>query len=186
MIFIRLFFEFFKIGLLAVGGGLATLPFLYDLARETNWFDAAEIINMLAVSESTPGPIGVNMATYTGFTVHGILGSFLSTSGLVLPSIIVCILVEKVLEKFKENEIVESAFGGLRPASMALVASAGIGVITGCLIFPDKILSGAFGEAFNIKGIIFAAVLFFLMKKFKLHPVAYIALSAVMGILIGF
>lgn len=186
MILLQLFFEFFKVGLLAVGGGLATLPFLYDMARETGWFDAAEIINMLAVSESTPGPIGVNMATYTGFTIHGIPGGLLATAGLVTPSVIVCVAVEKVLEKFKESKTVESAFSGLRPASMALVTAAGIGVVTGCLIFPKEILAGNIAAAFNIKGIIFAAVLLFLIKKFKAHPVFYIALSAAAGILIGF
>ncbi len=186
MIFLKLFFEFFKVGLFAVGGGLATLPFLYDLAYKTGWFDAAELINILAVSESTPGPMGVNMATYTGFTIHGILGGIIATSGLVLPSVIICVTVEKFLERFKENKTVDAVFSGLRPASMALVTMAGIGVITGCLIFPDKIISGELSAAFNIKGIIFAVILFLLMRKFKAHPIVFIAISAVAGVLIGF
>lgn len=186
MIYLRLFLEFFKTGLLAVGGGLATLPFLRELAAKTGWFTQKDIIHMIAVSESTPGPIGVNMSTYTGFTVKGILGGLTSTFGLVLPSVIVCICVAAVLQKFKENKTVENAFNGLRPASMALITAAGISVICGCLVFPNEIINGNFAAAFNVKGIIFAAVLLFLFKKYKKHPVIYIALSAVMGLIIGF
>ncbi|MBQ6554776.1 MAG: chromate transporter [Firmicutes bacterium] len=186
MIFIKLFLEFFKTGLLAVGGGLATLPFLREMAVKTGWFDTKEIIHMVAVSESTPGPIGVNMATYTGFTVKGILGGLTSTFGLVLPSIIISVAVAAALQKFKESKAVEYVFNGLRPASMALIATAGIGVICGCLVFPQEILNGSFASAFNIKGIIFAVILLFLMKKYKKHPIVYIALSAVMGLIIGF
>ena len=186
MIFLKLFWEFFKVGLFAVGGGLATLPFLYEIAAKTGWFDASSIIDMIAVSESTPGPIGVNMATYTGFKIQGILGGITATAGLVLPSIIVCVIVRMFLQKFKESNNVQSIFGGLRPASMALVTSAGLGVVTSCLVFPKLILQGNFADGLHIKGIIFAFILFFLMRKFKKHPVLYIALSAAAGIIIGF
>ncbi|MBQ9519422.1 MAG: chromate transporter [Firmicutes bacterium] len=186
MIFLKLFWEFFKVGLFAVGGGLATLPFLYEIANKTGWFDAASIIDMIAVSESTPGPIGVNMATYTGFKIHGVIGGITATFGLVLPSIIVAVLVQIFITKFKESKNVQNIFGGLRPASMALVTSAGIGVVTSCLIFPKLLLQGNFADGLHIKGIIFAVVLFYLMRKYKKHPVLYIALSALAGIIIGF
>ena len=128
MIYLQLFYEFFKTGLFAVGGGLATLPFLEDISERTGWFTRAQLADMLAVSESTPGPIGVNMATYVGFETAGILGSLCATFGLVLPSLIIILLVVKVLEKFRTNRYVEAAFYGLRPASVAMVASAGLGV----------------------------------------------------------
>ena len=186
MIYLQLFWEFFKVGLFAVGGGLATLPFLYEIAAKTGWFDSASIIDMIAVSESTPGPIGVNMATYTGFKIHGISGGITATFGLILPSIIVAVLVQIFITKFKESKNVQNIFNGLRPASMALVTSAGIGVITSCLIFPKLLLAGNFADGLHIKGIIFAVVLFYLMRRFNKHPLLYIALSAAAGLLIGF
>ena len=186
MIFLRLYFEFFKVGLFAVGGGLATLPFLYEIAAKTGWFDAACIIDMLAVSESTPGPIGVNMATYTGFKIHGIPGGLIATAGLVTPSVIIAVLVQIFLQKFRESKNVTAIFNGLRPASMALVFSAGIGVVTSCLIFPKLLLQGNFADGLHVKGIIFAVILFYLMRKYRKHPILYVALSAVAGLIIGF
>ena len=100
MIYIKLFLEFFKIGLFAVGGGLATIPFLYDLAEKTSWFTKAELSNMIAVGESTPGPIGVNMATYAGVQTTGILGGISATLGLICPSLIIILIIAKILDKF--------------------------------------------------------------------------------------
>ena len=125
MIYLRLFFEFFKAGLFAVGGGLATLPFLYDMAEKTGWFTAETVMDMIAISESTPGPIGVNMATYAGFTTAGVLGSVCATVGLVFPSVIIIIFVYKMLEKFKGSKLVNDVFYGLRPAVAGLVGAAG-------------------------------------------------------------
>lgn len=107
MLALQLFAEFFKTGLFAVGGGLATLPFLYQMAADTGWFTAQDIADLIAVSESTPGPLGVNMATYVGFKTLGVLGGVVSTLGLVAPSIIVIILISKVLDRFKESSIVQ-------------------------------------------------------------------------------
>ena len=115
-IYILLFLEFFKTGLFSIGGGLATLPFLYDIADKYPWFDRAVLADMIAVSESTPGPIGINMATYVGYETGGILGGILATVALVLPSVIIIIIIAKFLNKFNENKIVKSAFYGLRPA----------------------------------------------------------------------
>ena len=186
MIYLQLMYEFFKTGLFAVGGGLATLPFLEDISERTGWFTRAQLADMLAVSESTPGPIGVNMATYVGFETAGILGSLVATFGLVLPSLIIILLVVKVLEKFRTNRYVEAAFYGLRPASVAMVASAGLGVAAMALL--DL---GAAGLAiFRWKELALAAVILVLTRcvpKVKhFHPIVFIALSAAVGIAFGF
>lgn len=179
MMLVSLFFEFFKIGLFAVGGGLATLPFLYEIADKSSWLTTGDISNMVAISESTPGPMGVNMATYVGFLQSGPIGGIIATLGLITPSVIVIILVARVLNKFKNSKMVENVFYGLRAASCALIAVAGVGVAK--LAF--------FGESFdsiNYKSIILAVLIFFAMKKIKLHPVAFIAISAVIGIIFKF
>ena len=129
MLYLQLFWEFFKTGLFAVGGGLATLPFLQDMADRTGWFTHAQLADMLAVSESTPGPIGVNMATYVGFTTGGVGGALVATIGLVTPSVIVILIVAAFLKAFRDSKWVNAAFYGLRPASTALVAAAGISVV---------------------------------------------------------
>ena len=128
MIYLQLFWEFAKIGLFAVGGGMATLPFLERLSERTGWFDAALITDMVAISESTPGPIGINMATYVGCEIAGVLGGIVATVGLVAPALIVVIIVSKYLEKFRGNTVVDNMFYGLRPAVTGLIAAAGIGV----------------------------------------------------------
>ena len=109
MIYLRLFWEFFKTGLFAIGGGMATLPFLHDIGEATGWFTQAQLMNMLAVSESTPGPIGINMATYVGFTVAGVPGAVIATLGEVTPSIIVILIIAALLRNFRENRYVDRA-----------------------------------------------------------------------------
>ena len=128
MIFLSLFYEFFKAGLFAVGGGLATIPFLKEISAKTGWFTLSQLTDMIAISESTPGPMGVNCATYVGFETAGILGSIIATIGLITPSVIIIILISKILEKFRNNRYVDAAFFGLRAASVALIAEAGISV----------------------------------------------------------
>ena len=128
MMLLRLFWEFFKIGLFAVGGGMATIPFLYDLSDRTGWFTYTQLADMIAISESTPGPIGVNMSTYVGYEMAGIAGSIFTTLGFVAPSIIIIVIVSIFLQKFRDNRYVESAFYGLRPASSGLIASAALSV----------------------------------------------------------
>ena len=186
MIYLKLFFEFFKAGLFAVGGGLATLPFLEDISERTGWYTRAQLADMLAVSESTPGPIGVNMATYVGFETAGIPGALCATFGLVLPSFIIILLVVKVLEKFRTNRYVESAFYGLRPASVAMVASAGLGVAAMALLDLDA----AGLSVFRWKELALAAVILvltrFVPKVKKFHPIVFIALSAAVGIAFAF
>ena len=186
MIFLQLFYEFFKTGLFAVGGGLATLPFLEDISQRTGWFTSAQLADMLAISESTPGPIGVNMATYVGFETAGILGSLCATVGLVTPSVILIILVSKVLEKFRTNTYVEAAFYGLRPASVAMVASAGIGVAMTTLL---NLTASGFA-VLRWRELVLAAVIVvltnFVPKVKKFHPIVFIALAAAVGIIFKF
>ncbi len=134
MILFRLYYEFLKVGLFSVGGGLATIPFLYDLADRTAWFTYEDVANMIAVAESTPGAIGVNMATYTGYTTAGIPGGVTATLGLITPAIFVITLVAKLLNRYLNNPYVESAFYGLRPASVGLIAAAGLGVVQTALL----------------------------------------------------
>ncbi len=189
MIILRLWWEFFKIGLFSVGGGMATLPFLYDMSDRTGWFTYDMIADMLAVSESTPGPIGINMATYTGFTTAGVLGSLAATLGIITPGIIIVLLVVSVLDRFRENRYVEAAFYGLRPASTGLIAAAGILVIEIALLNTELFKkTGLFADVFNIKALILAAILLFLTRWFKptkkLHPIVFIAASALVGILV--
>ena len=128
MIYLRLFLEFFKAGLFAVGGGLATLPFLSDMATSTGWFTHSQLADMVAVSESTPGPLGVNMATYVGYTVKGVPGAVIATLGLITPSVIIILIIALFLKSFRHNHFVEAAFECLRPASLGLITASGIAV----------------------------------------------------------
>ncbi len=202
MIFLKLFYKFFSTGLFSVGGGLATLPFLQRMADETGWFTRAQLADMLAVSESTPGPIGVNMATYVGFTTGGtqwgipgsILGALTATLGLVAPSIIVILIIAGMLNKFGESRLVKSAFYGLRPASVALIASAGLSVALEVFVKPGILEAkwdiGKLLGYFDYRAIILAVILLVLTRyvKFtkKLHPICFIALSAVVGVVFRF
>lgn len=185
MIYVKLFYEFFKTGLFAVGGGLATLPFLRDICARTGWFNEAMLSDMIAVSESTPGPIGVNMATYAGYLSAGIPGAIISTLGLVSPSFIVMLIVARLLESFRNNHYVNAVFYGLRPAVSGLIAAAGLSVAqTSLITWPA---SGNLFSAINIPSICIFIAVFLLMriKKLKLHPIFYLALSAIVGIILG-
>ena len=172
MIFVRLFFEFFKAGLFAIGGGMATLPFLYNISDKTGWFTYGQLADMVAISESTPGPMGVNMATYVGFTTAGPAGAVIATLGLI-------------------NKYVQNAFYGLRPASTCLIAAAGLSVLSLVLLHKDAFAaSGKITDLISIRSIVLLAVLYYftaVCKKTKgLHPVAFIAASAVIGVVLRF
>ncbi len=187
MIFLRLFFEFFKVGLFSIGGGLATVPFLYDLSYKTGWFTPQQLTDMIAVAESTPGPIGVNIATYAGFNTAGIPGGIIATIGLVAPSFIIILLVIKVLKRFHEHSAVQSLFMGLRPASIALIAAAGVTVAELSLFSLDGLqAAGLTADIFNFKAIILAAAVFICLRIFKWHPIIYILISAAVGIIFKF
>lgn len=190
MIYLQLFIEFFKVGLFSVGGGLATLPFLYNISDRLGWYSYTDLANMVAISESTPGPIGINTATYVGNIVAGILGSITATIALIVPSIIIIIIISKFLNKFKDSKHVKNVFYGLRPASVGLIAAAGFSVITMSLLNLEQYnKTGILGDIFNIKAIIFAIILLIitnLKKTKKLHPVVFIAISALVGIVFKF
>ena len=190
MIYLQLFFEFFKAGLFAVGGGMATLPFLYDMSDKMGWFTYADLANMVAISESTPGPIGINMATYVGYTLRGVPGAVTATVGLVTPSIIIILIIAKFLQAFKDSPLVDAAFYGLRPASTGLIAAAGLSVLALVLVNPGVSEGAGILELINIKSILLIAVLYYftaVCKKTKgLHPVCFIAASAVVGIVFQF
>ena len=197
MLYLRLFYELFKTGLFAVGGGMATIPFLYNMADATGWFTRNDVANMIAVGESTPGPIGVNMATYVGYVTGGnigglpfaILGAVVATVGLVTPSIIVILIIASFLKSFRENRLVENAFYGLRPASTGLIAAAGISVVMANLFYLENLELGFGLSLFNWKGWLLAIVLWVLTNKVKqtkgLHPILFILASAVVGIVWG-
>ena len=191
MILLRLFWEFFKTGLFAVGGGMATLPFLYDMSARTGWFTQARLADMIAVSESTPGPIGVNMATYVGFETAGIPGAVVATLGLICPSIIIILLIARVLKQFRESKTVDAVFYGLRPCSIALIAAAGLLVARVTFLNQDALAAGFNpAELLRWKELLLAVVLLVLTRFVKplkkLHPVVFIALSAAVGILFAF
>ncbi len=194
MLLIQLFWEFFKTGLFAVGGGMATIPFLSDIGERTGWFTQQKLADMIAVSESTPGPIGVNMATYVGFETAGVLGAVVATLGLIFPSLIIILVIARVLEKFRSNKTVDAAFYGLRPCSIALIAAAGLLVAKLTFLNADVLESGAvlsnFGNLLNWKAVLLGAVLLILTRKVKplkkLHPVVFIAASAVVGVVFRF
>lgn len=176
-----MFFEFFKTGLFAVGGGLATIPFLREISVHYGWYTLNDLSTMIAVSESTPGPMGVNMASYVGFSQYGVLGSIVVTIGLVLPSLIVICVIANFLEKFKEATLVQQIFSGLKPAVVAFIAAATIDILVTTL-FGDYTFS-----VFNWKQFICLFVLLAASKyKPKLHPIWFIIASAVIGIVFAF
>ena len=177
MIYLLLFWEFFQTGLFAVGGGLATLPFLYSISDRYGWFTHAQIADMLAVSESTPGPIGVNMATYCGMTVAGVPGALVATLGLVLPSILIILLVASLLTRFRENRFVESVLRVLRPVSVGMVAAAVWSVIKAGLFVGEWTISW-------IALAVFGVVLVLALKFRKLHPIVLMILGAAAGIVL--
>ena len=189
MIYFQLFYNFFLTGLFSIGGGLATLPFLYDLSDKTGWFSHADIANMLAISESTPGAIGINMATYVGFETASVPGSLIATLGLITPGIIIILIIAKILEKFKESRYVQWALYGLRAASIALISAAGLSVVQISLIHYKLIGQSGIAvlDIFDIKGIILAVVILTASRIWtKIHPVVWIFFAAVIGILFHF
>ena len=189
-LYLQLFFEFFKTGLFAVGGGMATLPFLEDMSERTGWFTAAQLADLIAVSESTPGPIGVNMATYVGFTTGGVVGGVVASLGLVMPSLIVIMIVAAFLKAFRDSKYVKATFYGLRPASTAMVASAGITLIGKTFLVGAVAAAADLLTVIDWKAVVLAAVLLVLTRWVKvtkkLHPIIFIAASAVVGVLLKF
>ena len=183
MIFLQLFWEFFKIGLFAVGGGLASLPFLYDIAARYPWFTSEQITDMIAIAESTPGPLGANMATFAGFNAAGILGGVIATLSLIVPSVIITLIISKVMSRFSQSVLVENAFYGLRPVVAGLIAAVCVTLLEIAVFNAGG--SGLLGMV-NWKAALLFVVLLVLVFKLNKHPVLYIAAAAVIGIIFRF
>lgn len=186
MVYVQLFLEFFKTGLFAIGGGLATLPFLKQIALRHTWFSVSQLTDMIAVSESTPGPIGINMSTYAGFHAAGVPGAIVSTLSLVLPSYIVILIVSHFLEKFKDSPLVQHVFYGIRPATAGLIAGAMFEVFLMSLFNMDAFqASGSMMDLIRILPIIvYVIALICVIKLPKIHPIVFIIAGAVLGVVL--
>ena len=196
MILCRLFWEFCKTGLFAIGGGMATVPFLREIADKTGWFTAGQLADMIAVSESTPGPLGVNMATYVGYTVGssqlgspwmGIVGAVTATLGLIFPSIVIVLCISFFLKRFRTSTLVDAALYGLRPASVALISAAGVEIVLFAILRVDSVYQIGAAQL-SWKSVALAAGVYagtnLIPKLKKLHPIWFILLSAIVGIIL--
>lgn len=182
---LRLMWEFFKTGLFSVGGGLATIPFLQEMAQNYDWFTQEELLDMIAVSESTPGAIGINCATYAGYKAYGIPGALLATLSLITPAVIIILMISRAMEKFKNSKIVGDMFQMLRPATGGLIFGAMFSVMTLTLLNLEVYReTGNFMDLFKYLEIGVFAVFLLLLRKYKnLHPIGVIACGALVGIL---
>lgn len=196
MILWKLFWEFFKTGLFAIGGGMATVPFLQDISAKTGWFTSADLANMIAVSESTPGPMGVNMATYVGYTVGSqqlggtgmsVVGAVVATLGLISPSIVVILIVAYFLKRFRDSKLVDSVLYGLRPASVALISAAGVEIVLFAVLRVESIWRIA-DASLSWKAVVLALAVFagtnLIPGLKKIHPIWFVVASAVAGVLL--
>ena len=196
MILWKLFWESFKTGLFAIGGGMATVPFLQDISAKTGWFTSADLANMIAVSESTPGPMGVNMATYVGYTVGsqqlggtgmGVVGAVVATLGLISPSIVVILIVAYFLKRFRDSKLVDSVLYGLRPASVALISAAGVEIVLFAVLRVESIWRIA-DASLSWKAVVLALAVFagtnLIPGLKKVHPIWFVVASAVAGVLL--
>jgi len=181
MIYLQLAFEFFKIGLFSVGGGMATLPFLMDLTTKYDWYTASELANMVAISESTPGPVGINMATYAGYQAAGVPGSLIATLSLTAPALVIIIIIARFLENFSENKTVKAAFYGIRPAVAALIGYAVWELLKIALIAVENGVTEI--NYLNAAVCLGTLVLLQIKKLGKLHPLIWIVAGAVIGII---
>jgi chromate transporter len=185
-LFLRMCWEFFKTGLFSVGGGLATIPFLKEMSYKYGWFTIEELTTMIAVSESTPGPMGVNMATYVGNHMFGIWGGIAATLSLICPSIIIVLIIAHMLEKFRDSQVVQGIFTGLRPAVVGFILAAVIDIYLSSLFHVEAFeASGSLSVLFNWAAIgLFAVMLAFYRWKPDTHPIWIILICAVMGIVL--
>ena len=181
---LELFVTFFKIGLFTFGGGYAMLPLIQEAVLDKSWATEAELVNFIAISESTPGPFAVNMSTYIGTEQAGFLGAFFATLGVVLPSFIIILIVAKCYEKFQSSKIVKGCMSGLKPCVVGLIGAAVINIAI-TVLFPEEIFLAAFsGVNIYISLAIFAVMVVLAFKK--VHPILIICMSAVIGIAVGY
>jgi chromate transporter len=185
--YITLFFEFFKIGLFSIGGGLATIPFLQDLARKYDWLTLNDLADYIAISESTPGPIGINTATFVGYNFGGIFGGIIAVLGIVTPSIIIITIIAHYFQRFNEKPFIQNGFYALRPAVVGLIGAATYEVAKVSLFHLKRLSeTQTFVSIFNFKAIILFVIIIYLMERFRKHPVVYLALGAAVGIIFKF
>lgn len=187
MQYLLLFFEFFKTGLFSIGGGLATLPFLNSIAQRYDWFTVEELTDMIAVSESTPGSIGMNMATYAGFVTGGVMGGIVATIGLLLPSLVTILIIAKFMEGFSDKPAVKASFLGIRPAVCGMIGAACWQVAREAL-FTDGVVAalGLTLPMVSIPALILFVLIFIGTMKLKWHPAFFILIAAVVGIVLKF
>lgn len=185
MIYLQLCYEFFIIGLFAVGGGMAALPFLYRLAEKTGWFTAKFVTDMVVVAESTPGPIGINMATYVGFSVAGFLGAVIATLSVIAPAIIIVTLLSKTIEKYKRHPIMRDGFYAVRPAVVGIIG-AGFYQVLSNVIFNVSLYEQTkmIRDLITKKEVIVFIIFFILMRKFHLNVVFYVCIAAIAGVIL--
>lgn len=179
-VYLQLYWEFFKTGLFAIGGGMATLPFLQNIGVSTGWYTYSDLMNMLAVSESTPGPIGINMATYVGYVSAGVPGSIIAPIGLSTPAVVIILLVSKILNTIWDNPKVKGLFYALRPASVGLIGAAALSV---CAV---SLFSLEGGLVLHWPSIVLFAVMLAAMnlpRLKELPSILYISIAAVIGVL---
>lgn len=169
---LQLFLQFFHVGVFSFGGGYATLPFLYAISEKYHWYSAKQLTDMLAISSITPGPVGVNVATFAGFATSGILGALVATTAVILPSFIIVTIVYNILDKFKTNRYVKGAIRGIKPAGCALLSAVGIRLL--------------FTSNLHLLGTIL--FLFFIILSFvkKRDPLFILGISAIVGLCLGY
>lgn len=191
MIYLQLFLEFLKIGLFTFGGGYAMIPLIKETVLQHNWLSESQFLNMIGVSEVTPGPIAINMATYIGSSQAGFGGAALATIGVVLPSFLIMLLIAILLKKFMKNKYVQGALGGIKGVAIALICSSAITLFADVL-FPYKVNGGSISFTPQLTAIkIFVLVIFgyFFLKilfKKKPGPITVIIMSAIIGLMVNY
>lgn len=180
-----LFLIFFKVGLFTIGGGLAAIPLIQEEVIARGWLSSSEFANMIAISQSTPGPIGVNVATFVGFSQYGPIGSIVATIGIVAPSVIIIVFISHFLSKFRQNKIVDGLFVGIRPAVTALILFAAYIIAKESLVNIALFEStGNLIDLFDIKAIIMFLGFLFVSNKWKHHPILYIFIAGIIGVFV--
>lgn len=172
MNYLHLFIEFFKIGIFSFGGGYATLPFLYHIAEKYEWYTSSDLTQMLAISSITPGPVGINVATFAGFVTAGIVGSLIATTAVALPSFLIVTAVSKIINKYRENKYIQGALRGIKASGCALLSYVGIK-----LLFTSKLEL--------IGSIILVGLILFSLKQ-KRGAIFYLSITALLGFILGY
>ena len=190
MLYLKLFFEFFKIGLFTFGGGYAMIPLIREVVLSHGWMDEAQFLNMIGVSEVTPGPIAINMATYVGSTQAGFVGSLLCTVGVVLPSFLIILLISVLLKKFMKNRFVQATLGGVKFVAIALIASSALTLLAD-LLFPYNLgVNASINPNITyIKMFVLIAagtLLARIVLKKKPGPVIIVIMSAIIGLMVNY